>query len=478
MKNYQRLNQVNQQSYWAQSCNNGVCSVTGNTFSLLSGESNGLSSVSSVNNKKKRPWSNFSYVKWRAGGGVQKSTNYSAWLSYSPTVQHWYVSQRIAGNSHYYTGSGSINTQLMSDAIAISQAKLLSSMKEARNQWNAAVSLGEGRETARHIARTASRLYHGFVAFKRGDLLNAYKHLVGRTSKRDGWEVVRPREFLHVRVWSPTANASKSGIHQWAYAEKRGLKVDTVTINIKHERGLKRTKKAMEDKSFLDDISNAWMELSFAWRPLLKDIDEAARFTAERRIAKTDGVYRFSRRHNTEGYVITKDATNTQYPAYATFKKDVARCRYTCEVRMKPQREVSLMSELGFTDPATVAWNLLPLSFVVDWFVNVGQVLESLHEFKQWTPIRCIRGRKGASTIDRYLLKNWTNGGGGQPSNWVSAGRQYLKYEQYSREVTSLPTSVPLRIKITNPFDLKNGQMATLGVLLRFAFTGTRPSIR
>lgn len=33
------------------------------------------------------------------------------------------------------------------------------------------------------------------------------------------------------------------------------------------------------------------------------------------------------------------------------------------------------MAELGFSDPRVTAWELLPLSFVVDWFVQVGDYL-------------------------------------------------------------------------------------------------------
>lgn len=40
-----------------------------------------------------------------------------------------------------------------------------------------------------------------------------------------------------------------------------------------------------------------------------------------------------------------------------------------------------LASQLGFVNPAVVAWELVPFSFVVDWFVNVGDVLSSYTDF-------------------------------------------------------------------------------------------------
>lgn len=38
-------------------------------------------------------------------------------------------------------------------------------------------------------------------------------------------------------------------------------------------------------------------------------------------------------------------------------------------------------SQLGLTNPLSVAWELVPLSFVADWFVNVGDVLDQLGTF-------------------------------------------------------------------------------------------------
>jgi hypothetical protein len=40
-----------------------------------------------------------------------------------------------------------------------------------------------------------------------------------------------------------------------------------------------------------------------------------------------------------------------------------------------------LANQLGFLNPALVAWELVPFSFVVDWFVNVGAVISSMTDF-------------------------------------------------------------------------------------------------
>lgn len=40
-----------------------------------------------------------------------------------------------------------------------------------------------------------------------------------------------------------------------------------------------------------------------------------------------------------------------------------------------------LANQMGFVNPLVVAWELVPFSFVVDWFANVGQVLSSMTDF-------------------------------------------------------------------------------------------------
>lgn len=40
-----------------------------------------------------------------------------------------------------------------------------------------------------------------------------------------------------------------------------------------------------------------------------------------------------------------------------------------------------LANSMGFVNPLSVAWELVPFSFVLDWFINVGQVISSYTDF-------------------------------------------------------------------------------------------------
>ncbi len=47
-----------------------------------------------------------------------------------------------------------------------------------------------------------------------------------------------------------------------------------------------------------------------------------------------------------------------------------------CEVTIS-NPNLYLANNLGLANPAIVVWELIPFSFVVDWFVTVGQFLEN-----------------------------------------------------------------------------------------------------
>ncbi|UUW21395.1 MAG: maturation protein [Sanya fiers-like virus 46] len=389
-----------------------------------------------TNNRRARPWTTLSYRKvelWGNPWTIDFYTDVTCWVwngwTNVPVTSKFMPLSRgfIAGfSANQGTGWESADyTPDLAECDSIALSKLLNALKDARSQYSLAVALGEGKETAAHLASTARRLVNGFRAFRKGNIGDAYKHLAGR----------RP---VPVR---------KQRIH-------RGLK------------------KKARDGSLLDDVSSGWMEFSYAWMPLLSDIDSAARYIAEKCVDPAKApVQRFSKKHTME-----KDQTKlVSYNSWPNEYKARFVCKTTTTVRytyeLAPAYQPRLLEELGFTDPATVAWNLLPLSFVVDWFVNVGQVLESLHEFQQWRVVRGIKATKVTNMLEKTLYS-------GPVSNncVISAPPQGATFARYSREPqSSLPTAIPLRVTIDNPFDLKSGQMASAAVLLRYAFLQPTP---
>ena len=119
------------------------------------------------------------------------------------------------------------------------------------------------------------------------------------------------------------------------------------------------------------NISNAWLSLHFGWSPLVEDIysameilDKPPRELDIRGSAKVV--------HPRSGLL---DMYGSGIYSFRT-----AVCRMGAK-QVVTNAALAQMAQLGLVNPASVAWELVPYSFVVDWFGNVGQVLSSYSDF-------------------------------------------------------------------------------------------------
>jgi len=129
-------------------------------------------------------------------------------------------------------------------------------------------------------------------------------------------------------------------------------------------------------------IANNWLELQYGWLPLLSDIDAAARKLANR-IKTRPVVYRVSATSSISR--TSRTPITTYVDSYRTSPGlQVKTENYSVRIGIAytvSDENVALASELGFTNPALIAWELLPLSFVFDWIISVGDWLQAISTF-------------------------------------------------------------------------------------------------
>lgn len=121
-------------------------------------------------------------------------------------------------------------------------------------------------------------------------------------------------------------------------------------------------------------------------------------------------------------------------------------CYYTVTSEGK-----KLGTSLGFTNPLLLAWELVPYSFVIDWFVNVGEVLGSLDAL---------------SGVDRSVLYKTI-----RRQHWHSSSGVYGNGDEYYGRQTYRqgPLGVPSTIRlIWNP-SLSWQRITSAVALLRVA---------
>lgn len=129
------------------------------------------------------------------------------------------------------------------------------------------------------------------------------------------------------------------------------------------------------------ELADRWMEGRYAIRPVIYDAMDCIK-AAQRNLAQNPArkTYRSGASDTstvTQTGVLTKMVTG-DYKMYATLqtvRNISARAGVLAAID-----EVTAVTSWGLNQPFTALWELLPFSFVVDWFFNVGKTIAS------WSP--------------------------------------------------------------------------------------------
>lgn len=117
----------------------------------------------------------------------------------------------------------------------------------------------------------------------------------------------------------------------------------------------------------LHDISAAWLEIQYAWYPVIKDIYEAMKaFSA---ITDLPRVERFTVRTSRELKSIELTSSGIE------LKKTT---KISLQMIYEMTEALSIPRSLGLTNPATILWEKTPWSFVIDWAIPIGSYLDAL----------------------------------------------------------------------------------------------------
>lgn len=121
-------------------------------------------------------------------------------------------------------------------------------------------------------------------------------------------------------------------------------------------------------------VANRWLELRYGWLPLLSDLHGSVQ---ELQTAFNRPFYRKVQvRKVAENRLVREGTRLPGNPGVATSSDDSYKTvtKVVAYVRGNPPVE----TRLGFTNPLGVAWELLPYSFVVDWFIPIGNWLNAM----------------------------------------------------------------------------------------------------
>jgi hypothetical protein len=114
-------------------------------------------------------------------------------------------------------------------------------------------------------------------------------------------------------------------------------------------------------------LASNWLELQYGWMPLYSDVYEGAQFLAHHLNVPLQETYRVSVRANGPPLVSAS-------PSTVGFRNSYNWTRKTLKVIVK-EKNIWVLS--GLLDPASMAWERLPFSFVFDWFLPIDQWLQA-----------------------------------------------------------------------------------------------------
>jgi hypothetical protein len=170
---------------------------------------------------------------------------------------------------------------------------------------------------------------------------------------------------------------------------KRGIQLASAANNFRRGRvaeGLQtlgvggRGRRRPRDNA-ASDAANLWLEYSFGWKPLYQDIYDAADELSGDTLPS-------GKAHGSSGttHSWTPDANHS-------YKSNV-RHRVGAIVKLS-NPNLYLASQMGLVNPASIGWELVPYSFVVDWMFDVGSFIDSFTDFfgcsveKPWSAHYC-----------------------------------------------------------------------------------------
>jgi hypothetical protein len=131
--------------------------------------------------------------------------------------------------------------------------------------------------------------------------------------------------------------------------------------------------RGMRVRDFLRDSGGAQLEKSFGWVPMMGDIYKAARILDRPIRPKT------VRGRADAGHSYKSVSYSFGYPI-RTSGEGTAKVQLIADVRVT-NPNLAMTNHLGLVNPLSVAWELVPWSFAVDWFANVGQMLATFSDF-------------------------------------------------------------------------------------------------
>lgn len=298
----------------------------------------------------------------------------------------------------------------------LAEAEALCSSRTAKQFNNISINLGvafgERQQTINLIENTAKRIVHAARAVKRLRFGDAARALGMR-----GFTLKDEKQLIRI------ARKATTGLHP-----------------AKRPQGY---------------LASTWLELQYGWKPLLNDVYGAAELLGSRLRSDT-----FSQRTYSSATVTKTETLDVMYSGLIAKNAHVLYRQSTCKyyTEFTTSNEVrQAFAVTGLSNPLLIAWELVPFSFVVDWFLPVGNFVEQLSAYDGFNVVnvRRVRFHRGSSQAS-WASTKFSGSDPAYKDVWKGDGEHNIV--SHYRDTIARPAFVPLSFK--NPISASHAMSA------------------
>lgn len=215
------------------------------------------------------------------------------------------------------------------------------------------------------------------------------------------------------------------------------------------------------------DVANGYLQYKYGWKPLLSDVYNAANESIRVVVNKLEKVQASARIPEGRKYVrkYASYGSSTNVPIDRTVSEgSFSGCKVGVSLEIPP--DAFRLDRWTSVNPVSIAWELVPYSFVVDWFLDIGSYLRNI----ETALLLGARFRSG------YVSEIWRSEVKDELSNWVSPVNAFNQKHRYTDNVGERLDIIFTRVRLAGyPFprrptinvSLGSGQLFSAAALLR-----------
>lgn len=265
-----------------------------------------------------------------------------------------------------------------------------------------------------------------------------------------------------IRMIKHPARAFRESVSQFTSTASRRMKDAS-------RRGSSKQKTKNSGKALAD----TYLEYAFGWRPLIGDIKAGAKALAKIQEKAVNNTVRVSSKGHSETagtptFLNIAIQTTILGTSFRVTRGSADAIIYgAVKIADNPELDGRIQRQIGFTlsDVVPTVWELVPWSFLIDYFTNLGDVISAAcfpRSDLVWT-MQCIKRRNSSSNVVQHR-KNPNAGGINTRiiADYGSPGSIIRTFEDISRSQSGSLPLPPFQLQIPG----SNVQFMNIGALV------------